>query len=71
MIVPCNSFNRGSQRKQLSYSATSPAIVNAKNLDFMDDCAIRVYFLEFHEMTAPPMVKAKHPVDLHLSSYEH
>ena len=71
IIASCNSFNGRSQRKQLSYSASSLAIVNAKNSDFINDCAIRVCFLDFHEMPAPPMVKTKPPVDLHSFGSKH
>ena len=57
------------QKKVLKKTAESlsliSSIVNAKNSDFMDDCAIRAFFLNFHEMAALPMVKTKLSVDLH------
>ena len=70
VITLCNFFNRMPQRKQLSHSAPSPATVNAKNSDSMNDCAIRVLFLAVHEMTTP-MMKTKPLVCLHSSDSGH
>ena len=71
VIAPYNSFNGRTQRKQLSYSVSSLTTVNARNLDSMGDCAIRVCFLKFQEMAAPPMVKTKPPADLYSSGFKH
>ena len=71
VIAPYNSFNGRSQRKQRNHSASSPATVHAKNSNSIDDCAIKVFFLDFYEMADSPMVMTKPPVDLHSSGFEY